>query len=41
MTIRKSPSGMFWCVIYNGVEVARCDRKWQAKEVAADLIKLV
>ena len=41
MLIEKSKSGIFWVILYNGIEIDRFDKKWQAIAACRSLIKLV
>tara|TARA_R110002020_G_scaffold287099_1_gene502546 strand:+ start:2749 stop:2865 length:117 start_codon:yes stop_codon:yes gene_type:complete len=37
----KSPSGMYWIICLNGIEVDRFDRKYEAQEALAAMKKLL
>ena len=41
MSIEKSLSGLYWVVMFRGQEIARCQRKYQAREQMHKLVKLV
>lgn len=39
LTIKKAITIQAWDVLYNGIFIARCDRRWEAKALLSKLSK--